>query len=337
MLKKFFILALSIGLLSARVVVDSYGKEVQIPDEITRASPLHHTGLQISLMLGNEDKLVFNQPRVPPTPLLDKVFPQIHLSPNKSGSSASSIETIIASKPQVAFGPTGLLFDENAKKQLEAAGIAVVTIHKFLRSIDEVKENVSIIAQIYGGKSIKKAKEFIAFTDENIKFVSQKTKNITSKKRVLSLSSRSGNLTAMGDKFVGAEYIKIAGGINVSKENIMLSKVWNTINEEQVIIFNPDIIITYSQKDLDEILKIKSLKEVKAVKSKQIFIIPSGVFSWVPPNAEGTLQILWLAKMFYPNEFKDLNLESKVREFYERFYNYKLSNSELKEILNPVR
>lgn len=46
---------------------------------------------------------------------------------------------------------------------------------------------------------------------------------------------------------------------------------------------------------------------------------------------------MWLAKTLYPNEFKDLNLEQKTREFYKKFYNYDLSNEELKEILYPTR
>ena len=111
--------------------------------------------------------------------------------------------------------------------------------------------------------------------------------------------------------------------------------MWNAVNEEQVLIFNPDIIITSSNESMREILANPAFKWLKAVQDKQIFIVPSGVFSWVPPNAEGTLQILWLAKVLYPNEFKDLNLESKVREFYKRFYEYDLSEDELKLILNP--
>ena len=334
MLKKILFLAFFIGLLSARVIIDSNGKEVQIPDEITRVSPLHHTGLQISLMLGNKDKVVFNSPRVPDTPLLEKVFPEIRLNPNKSGSHTSSVETIIASKPQVAFGTINtLLFDENSKKQLEIAGITVISIPSFLRSLDEVKGQVRIVGEIYGGESIKKAKEWLEFTDNNVNFVSQRVAKIKNKKRVLYLSVRASAYTAMGDNFVGAEYIKIAGGINASAS--LTNRVWNAVNEEQVLIFNPDIIITSSNESMREILANPAFKWLKAVQDKQIFIVPSGVFSWVPPNAEGTLQILWLAKVLYPNEFKDLNLESKVREFYKRFYEYDLSEDELKLILNP--
>ena len=52
----------------------------------------------------------------------------------------SSVETLIASKTQVVFGPAGMLFDENSKTQLEQAGIAVVKIDKFA-TIKEIQDS----------------------------------------------------------------------------------------------------------------------------------------------------------------------------------------------------
>ncbi len=337
MLKKCLLLALCVGFLSARVVVDSLGEKVQIPDEITRASPMIPVLLQISLMLAGEDKIIFNSPRMPPTPLMNKVFPKIQLNPNKSGSHSSSVETIIASNPQVAFGPVGAMFDENAKKQLEAAGIAVVNIHKFTTT-DEIKQNVSIVGEIFGGKSVQKAREFNAYFDENVNFIRSKTAKIAPKKRVLSLSFRSGNFATISADDIGADYIRIAGGVNVSSELGKKDfKLSGTINEEQVIVFNPDVIITYTAQSAKAIRENPAFKGLKAIKNKQVFVVPAGVFLWGTRSAEGALQPLWLAKMLYPELFKDLNLEQKVREFYARFYNYDLSEAELKEILHPVR
>ena len=333
MSQKFLLLTLCVGLLSARVIIDSNGKAVQIPDEITRASPLHHTSLQIALMLGNKDKIIFNSPRIPPAPLLEKVFPEIRLNPNKSGSHTSSVETIIASKPQVVFGALWMEPNENANKQLETAGVIVVSIHKFLYSLDGVKKQVRIISEIFGGQSIKKAKEWLEFTDNNVKFVSQRVAKIKNKKRVLYLAVQANTFRAMGKNFALAEYIGIAGGINAGAS--LTHNVWNLINEEQVIIFDPDVIITNSNESVREILANPAFKWIKAVKNKQIFIVPSGVFWWGVPNGEGAMAMLWLGKILYPELFADLNLESKVREFYTRFYNYKLSDDELELILNP--
>ncbi|WP_258033171.1 ABC transporter substrate-binding protein [Campylobacter concisus] len=192
------------------------------------------------------------------------------------------------------------------------------------------------MAEIWGEKSVKRAHEFNDYFNDNIKFVSQKIANLTPKKRVLVLNYNSGNFNTISSKDIGAEYISVAGGINLSSE---LSdddfKISKAINEEQVIIFNPDIIITNSQKSADAIAKNASFAKLKAVQNGEIFVVPSGVYLWNVRSAEGALYPLWLAKTFYPEQFSDLNLEQKTREFYERFYNYKLSDSELKEILHP--
>ena len=242
--KKILLLAFLLVSLQARVVLDSDNKKVEVPDVIERATPLIGAFVQVSAMLGNEDHIISGAPKLPP--LMSKIFPKIKSNDNKSGMLSSSVETIIASKTQVVFGPIGMMFDENSKAQLESAGIAVVKIDKF-QSIKEIQDSFSKIAEIWGEKSIKRAREFNEYFNDNIKFVSQKTANLTPKKRVLVLNYSSGNFSTISSKDIGAEYISVAGGINLSSE---LSdgdfKISKAINEEQVIIFNPDIIITNS-------------------------------------------------------------------------------------------
>lgn len=318
--------------LNAKVVLDSDGKKVQIPDDVQRATPIIGAFVQVSAMLGNEDKIISGATKLPP--LMSKIFPKIRTNANQSGLLGSSVETLIASKTQVVFGPVGMMFDENAKKQLEAAGIAVVKIDKF-STTEQIKQSVSKIAEIFGTQSINKAKEFNAYFDENIKFIRDRANTIQSKKRVLVLNFNSGNFSTIGANDIGAEYISIAGGINLSSElNKDDFKISKTINEEQVIIFNPDIIITNSNQSQKQILKNPSFKNLKAIQNKQVFVVPSGVYLWSVRSAEGALQPLWLAKVLYPNAFKDLDLEQKTKEFYEKFYNYKLNAKELQEILS---
>ncbi len=335
MTKKILFLIAFAVILNAKVVVDSDGKKVVVPDNVERATPMIGAFVQMSAMLGNESKIISGAPKLPP--LMSKIFPKIRINSNQSGSLGSSVETIIASNTQVVFGPVGMMFDENTKKQLETAHIAVVKIDKF-GSPDEIKQSLLLIANIFGGESVKRAKEFNAYFDENVNFVNERASKISPKKRVLVLNFNSGNLSTISANDIGARYIEIAGGLNLSsqifKDDFKISK---TINEEQVLIFDPDIIITNSRESLRQISKNASFKGLKAIKNKQIFVVPSGVYLWSVRSAEGAMQPLWLAKTLYPNEFKDLNLEQKTREFYEKFYNYKLSDDELKEILNPTR
>ena len=168
--------------MQARIVVDDGGKEVQMPDNVERITPMIGAFTQMSAMLTDEDKIISGAARLPK--MLSEIFPKIKTTNNISGSLTSSAETIIASNTQVVFGPVGMIFDENQRTQLEAAGIAVVNINKFSNA-SEIKDAVSKIAEILGGNAVKKAEEFNEYFDENIKFVSEKVQNIKDKMRVL--------------------------------------------------------------------------------------------------------------------------------------------------------
>ena len=332
MRKILTVLILAACLLQARIIVDDGDKEVQIPDNIERVTPMIGAFTQMSAMLAAEDKIISCAARLPK--MMSKIFPKIKTMNNVSGSLTSSAESIIASNTQVVFGPVGMIFDENQRAQLEAAGIAVVNINKFSNA-SEIKGAVSKIAEILGGDAVKKADEFNEYFDENIKYVNQKVQNIKDKKRVLALNFNSGNFSTISGKDIGAEYIKIAGGVNLSsQDNETDFKISKTINEEQVIIFNPDVIITNSREGKERILNNPAFKQLKAVKEDAVFVVPSGVYLWSVRSAEGALQPLWLAKIFYPEIFSELNLEEEVKKFYLKFYRYELSDEEVKEILN---
>ena len=333
MFKKILFLALTAVILQARMVTDSEGKEVRIPDVVERATPMIGAFVQMSAMLGQQEKIISGASRLPP--LMAKIFPKIRTSGNQSGMLGSSVETLIASKTQVVFGPVSMMFDENQIKQLNAAKVAVVRLDKF-GTIAEIKACVSKIAEILGGKSVQKAAEFNAYFDENVKYVQEKTANLKQKRSVLALNFNSGNFSTIGANDIGVEYIKVAGGINLSSDMDPASfKISKTINEEQVVLYDPDVIITNSPEGKAQIMKNASFQGIKAVKNAKVFVVPSGVYLWSVRSAEGALQPLWLGKMIYPELFAELNLEQKTKEFYKKFYGYELSDDEVKNILNP--
>ncbi len=109
----------------------------------------------LNRMSGNKERIVSGTAKLPP--LMAKIFPKIRTNDNKSGMLGSSVETLIASKTQVVFGPAGMFFDENSKTQL-----AVVKIDKFA-TIKEMQDSFIKIAEIWGKKSVERAREFKAY------------------------------------------------------------------------------------------------------------------------------------------------------------------------------
>ena len=61
---------------------------------------------------------------------------------------------------------------------------------------------------------------------------------------------------------------------------------------------------------------------------------PMGAHTWANRTIEQPLTVLWAAKTFYPDEFKDLDLEKEVKNFYSKFFKFILSDTQVKEILS---
>ena len=333
MLKKILLLTLFIAFLNARVVVDINGKEITLPDKIERATPMGSVSMGISIVLGNADKIITGAYSGLSSFTL-KVFPSIKMTGFRGGSPNANIETIIASKSQVVFGPAGAFLDALVEDKLEEAGIAVVRMSVDLSNMSELKDRIIKTAEIFGDESIERAKQLNAHTDENVAFVQKRLPKNIQKKRVLVIYDRAGIWATTGLNFISIadECIKLAGGINVVPQKMGPFGSLPSVNDEQIIVYNPDIIITNTQDSLQTILKRETFKYINAVKNKQVFVQPRGIGGfWI----EGGLQVLWLAKTLYPELFADLDMRAKVREFYTKFYNYNLSEDELTEILNP--
>jgi iron complex transport system substrate-binding protein len=315
-----------------RVVFDSNNKEVSIPKEVERVAPMIGAFAQVTAMLGDQEKIVAAAPRL--SKMFWKVFPKVKQKGNISGLSSFSIESLIASKVQVVYGPSSYFFDKQQIEQLNKAGIAVVTIDKF-STVEQLQNSIKIIGEILGGDAVRKAKEFNQYYTYNIDKILDKTKNIQNKKTVLPLSFYSGNFVTVNETDIGARYINIAGGELASKSYDLDSKgIMKMVNPEQVLIWNPDVIIANSILSKKEILKNPSFKTLKAVKNRQIYVVPSGVYLWSVRSAEGSLQPLWLAKVLYPKTFKEIDLKKELKSFYNTFYNYDLDKNEIEEILH---
>lgn len=87
----------------AKVVQDSDGVSVEIPDNVEITTPIIGAFTQMSAMLGVSDRVILAAPKLPD--MMMKIFPKLRTTGNISGLLPSSVEAIIASDTQVVFGP----------------------------------------------------------------------------------------------------------------------------------------------------------------------------------------------------------------------------------------
>jgi iron complex transport system substrate-binding protein len=59
---------------------------------------------------------------------------------------------------------------------------------------------------------------------------------------------------------------------------------------------------------------------------------PTGVFFW-DSGQQMILQVMWLAKLLHPDKFQDIDMAKEVKEFYSTFFQYELTDDQVKKIL----
>ena len=113
-------------------------------------------------------------------------------------------------------------------------------------------------------------------------------------------------------------------------ENPSSKGTGNEVDMEQILVWNPDVIIvtmqtTYGNIDLDDPM----WQQINAVKSGKCYLVPEGPYNWLgfPPSVQRYLGLMWLARLLYPDE-ADYDLYEEVAEYYELFYHCELTEAQ---------
>jgi iron complex transport system substrate-binding protein len=133
------------------------------------------------------------------------------------------------------------------------------------------------------------------------------------------------------------QLIDLCGGINVATVPANLKSGGMTqVSLEQVLKWNPEVIITENAQFYNSVYSNSSWQDVPAVKSHRVYLAPNAPFSWFdhPPAVNTIIGIPWTAKVLYPDKFKSMNMTNLTKEFYSDFYHVNLTDSDVKNILN---
>lgn len=131
-----------------------------------------------------------------------------------------------------------------------------------------------------------------------------------------------------GNSFV-ATALASAGGVNAAKQERP-----GTINIEQLILWNPDILVLScngSDSFPSTLFGDLRFSALSAVRNKKVYKAPCGT-SRMQGFVETPLLIDWLSELFYPDEMPK-TFRKKISETYKAFFNYTLSDDEIDKTL----
>lgn len=335
-MKKLLLVFMLIPLfLFSKEITDQLGRKVTIPDEVNRIVVLQHQSLNLLNQINAMDKVVGilaswekqlgkNYLRLAPT-LKDLPMP--------GDLSVVNYEAVLALKPDVVI-VTNYIPHEFIVK-LEELKIPVVGMSFFRANPDQKDklnptfkdEEFSLDNGLYDGITLlgnianreKEAAELIKYVKNQQKILADKTKNIKFDKRKRIYMANPDFTTYGHGKYTGVIF-KRAGGENVAYKDL---KGYQQISPERLLKYNPEIIFVqerYSQV-IDELKTNAVIKDVDAIKNNRIYLMPEYAKAWGHPTPEAmALGEFWVAKTLYPDEFKDINLDKMVDDYYAKFY-----------------
>ncbi len=119
------------------------------------------------------------------------------------------------------------------------------------------------------------------------------------------------------------------------------AKGFTQVNMEQVYRWDPDILFLdgpglLSLKTAD-VLENKvqgtDFSTLSAVKNKRVYDTTLGMWNWFTPNPDAPLVYAWLACKTYPEVFADYPLEQTIKDYYQKWYGYTVTDADMAEML----
>lgn len=320
-------------------ITDMVGRSLQIPasvDDVVATSPPMTTVLYMiapeKLTAVNfqwtEDELKYVPDQYANLPVVGGWY----------GTQDGSYEEFIASEPDLIVesideGGDGDLDTVN-ERQEKFGNLPVVAV-KDTTSIENMGESITFMAEIVGAQD--KGSELNAFNNKYLTMVKDRSSNLTdADKKTVYYAEGNDGLQTFPSGSTHSQLIDLVGGKNVADS----ANQGNTtsgiqVSIEQVISWNPDVIITTNPEFYSNVYSDSNWAQINAVKNKEVYLAPQSPFKWFgrPVGANMIIGLPWTAKVIYPEQYNDLDMVSTTKEFYSSFYHYDLSDDEARNIL----
>lgn len=307
---------------ATRVVTDMQGNEVEVPSDITNAFNGYPVNCGIMSMLGASDSEQYYLPRLMSDnwEWLRELDPSIEGKPTIGDDAMASAEEVLTIDPDVV-----LLANDDTAATYREAGITPFMVNA--KTTDEFLESVVKTGELFGGEAESKAREFADYYRENIDFVQERIADVPESERPSVYYV--GGTTAYDTKIKGngIEFVTNAGGVfALSQDDLGENK---QVTPEQLLAADPDVIIVGTNnraKGYESVTGEDALSSLPALRNGAVYKTPQGTLPWDTYGPEQSMAVLWMAKTLYPDRFEDVDLEQTMKDFYERFYGYELSD-----------
>jgi iron complex transport system substrate-binding protein len=317
-----------------RMVTDSAGREVAVPERIER---VFAAGPPASILLYvlAPDRMI-GWPRAPHPEEMPYIAPAYRDLPEvgwlTGRGDTVNLEVLLQSKPDLVFD-FGSVRDTRvslAERVQAQTGIPYILIDGTFANTPNA---VRLLGGVLGVE--EQAERIAAYVEATLAEIDATLAEVPQEERPRVYLARgpSGLETGLQGS-INTEIIERVGGVNVAYDPSGARRGIVQVPIEQIVVWNPDTVITWDPNFYGGVWKDFYWQGVDAVAAGRVYLSPTAPFGWIdrPPSLNRMMGVKWLAGLFYPNEVKQ-DLREETRSFYDLFYHVDLTDAELDRLL----
>jgi len=333
--RRTFVAGASAAFLAPRLtravtVTDATGRALAVPERVARVFPAGPPAAILLYTLAPD--LLLGWPRANRPEECDYMLPDICTRPEvgriTGRGNTANLESVIALKPDLILdvGSTATTFVSLAERVQEQTNIPYALLDG---RFDAVAATYRKLGELIGRQT--DAEKLARYADDTFKTINGRVGAVppASRPRVYYARGPRGLVTGLGGS-INVETIEmlaqnVAGGTAGGLANVSI---------EQVLLWNPDVIITIDQDFAASVRNDPAWTAVKAVRDDRVHLSPKMPFGWVdfPPSVNRLIGLWWLAKILYPEKFPE-DMRALTRDFYTVFYHRTPSDAQIDHVL----
>jgi iron complex transport system substrate-binding protein len=315
----------------AAAVKDATGRTISIPDKVTRVFP---AGPPAAIMLYTlAPDLLIGWPRANRPEELEFLLPEVGSRPEigriTGRGNTANLETVIGLKPDLILdvGSTSQTFVSLAERVREQTGIPYALLDG---RFDATAASYRLLGALT--RREKQAEALAAYTETAFSTIAGRIKDVPAAERPRAYYARGPRGLETG----------LGGSINVETIEMLARNVaagqsggLANVSIEQVLLWNPEVIVTIDQTFAANVASDPAWSSVAAVQRGRVHLSPKMPFGWVdfPPSVNRLIGLWWLAKILYPERFPE-DINERTRDFYKRFYHVEVTDAQLARVLS---
>jgi len=321
----------TIGTSTARAAVtDATGRALSALDKVARVFPAGPPAAILLYTLAPDLLLGWPRPNRPEecAYMLADVCARPEVGRITGRGNTANLETVLALKPDLILdvGSTSTTFVSLAERVQQQTGIPYALLDGRFDAIPATYRN---LGELIGRQD--QAEKFARYADDTLKTIIGRAAAIapSNRPRVYYARGPRGLTTGLG------------GSINVETIELLAQNVAGdnkgglaNVSIEQVLLWNPDVIITIDQDFAASVYSDRSWASMNAVRNGRVHLSPKMPFGWVdfPPSVNRLIGLWWLAKILYPDRFHE-DMRVLTRDFYTMFYHRTPSDIQIDHVL----